>query len=70
MLLRIQSHNERWHVDNLLANSDVTLVDEHSGVVNRLRETRLEDLGLQSTLQKVLELKSQYVVQPEYATGT
>lgn len=41
-LLRVESDNERWDVDNLLANSDVPLPDEDSGVVDRLGESTQE----------------------------
>ena len=35
---------------------DVTLSDQDTSVVNALSQTRLEDLGLQTTLHKVLHL--------------
>lgn len=36
MLLRVESDNERRDVDDLLADSDVSLSDQDSGVVDRL----------------------------------
>lgn len=42
---------------------DVTLADEHAGMVNRLGQTQLEDLGLQAPLQEVLYLQAQDVIQ-------
>ncbi len=54
MLLRICADNERWNIDNLLANTDVALADEDSGVVNGLGKVLLEDLSLQSALHEDL----------------
>lgn len=42
---------------------DVPLPDEDTGVVNGLRETALEDLGLETTLQEVLDLQGQHVIE-------
>ncbi|EHN03628.1 Rps9bp [Saccharomyces cerevisiae x Saccharomyces kudriavzevii VIN7] len=39
VLFRVQSDHERWDVDNLLTNSNVSLSDQNSGVVNRLGQT-------------------------------
>ena len=63
MLLRIQSDDERWDVDNLLANSDVTLLDQDSGVVDRLSETKLVDTSLQSSLQEIFDLEGKHVIE-------
>lgn len=38
-LLGVESDNEGWNVDDLLADSDVPLPDEDTGVVNRLGES-------------------------------
>lgn len=38
-LLRVQSDDEGWDVDNLLANSDVPLPDEDTGMVDGLGES-------------------------------
>lgn len=42
---------------------DVALADEHTGVVDRLGQTQLEDLGLQAPLQEVLDFEAQDVIQ-------
>lgn len=42
----VESDNEGWDVDELLADSDVPLPNKDSGVVDRLGESELEDLGL------------------------
>lgn len=65
VLLGVKSDNERWYVDDLLADANVSLVDENTGVVDRLGKAGLEDLSLQTSLQEVLELESQDVVEPE-----
>jgi hypothetical protein len=62
-LLGVESNNERRNVDHLLADSDVPLSDQDSSVVNRLGQTALEDLGLQSSLHKVLGLQGQDVIE-------
>lgn len=63
VLLRIQTDNERRNVDNLLANSDVALLDQDTSVVNGLGETELVDTGLQSALQEIFDLKSKHVIE-------
>lgn len=40
------------------------LADEDTGVVDRLGEARLEDLGLETALHEVLGLKGEDVVEP------
>lgn len=63
MLLRVQSNDERWHVDNLLSNSDVSLSDKDTSVVDRLGQTKLENLCLQSSLKEVLDSESENVIE-------
>jgi hypothetical protein len=43
---------------------DVTLPDQDTGMMDALRKTQLEYLGLQPPLQKVLNLQRQHVVEP------
>lgn len=69
VLLRVQSDDERGDVDNLLTNSDVSLVDEDSGVVDRSGKTQLEDLGLQSSFQEVFDSQGQDVIQLHLVFG-
>lgn len=69
MLLGLESNHERRNVDNLLADSDVSLRDEHSGVVDGLGQTELEDLGLQSSLEEILGGKSQNVIELHSVLG-
>lgn len=39
------------------------LPDQHTGVVDRLGETTLEDLGLESSLQEILNLQGEHVIE-------
>ena len=39
------------------------MADEDTSVVNGLRQTALEDLGLETTLQEVLDLEGQHVIE-------
>lgn len=63
VLLGVQSNNERWDVDNLLTNSNVSLGDQDTGMVDRSGQTQLVNLGLQTSLQEVLWLQGQNVIQ-------
>lgn len=69
MLLGVQSNHERRNVDNLLADSDVSLGDQDSGVVDGSGQAQLEDLGLQSSLQEVLDSQGQHVIQLQLVLG-
>lgn len=42
---------------------DVSLADQHTRVVDRLREAGLEDLGLETALQEILDLERQHVIE-------
>merc|ERR1739847_138456 len=59
VFLAIESDNVGWNIDDLLSHSDVSLSDEHSSVVDRLGETELEHLSLESSLHKVLNLQTE-----------
>mmetsp|Transcript_24383 Transcript_24383/g.29553 ORF Transcript_24383/g.29553 Transcript_24383/m.29553 type:complete len:241 (+) Transcript_24383:78-800(+) len=63
VLLALQTDQEAGHVDNLLADANVSLLDEHTGVVDGLSQTQLEDLGLQTALQEVGSGQCQHVIQ-------
>ena len=47
----------------MLADPDVTLTDKHTGMENRFTQAQLEDLGLQPSLQEILSLQAQDVIQ-------
>jgi len=59
VLLGVQPDQEAGHVDDLLPDTDVTLADEHAGVVDGLGESELEDLGLETAFQEVFDLQAE-----------
>merc|ERR1719499_447421 len=63
VLLGVEPDDEGGDVDHLFPHPDVSLSDEDSGVVDGLGQTQLEDLGLQTTLQKVLNLQTENIIQ-------
>ena len=63
MLLGVLSYHERWDVDKLLSHTDVSVTDHHTGMVHGLGEAKLEDLGLESTLEEIFWLKIKDIVQ-------
>jgi hypothetical protein len=62
VLLAVQSDHETWHVDDLLSNSNVTLPDEDTGVVDGFGETELADTGLQATFKEIFDFESEHVI--------
>mmetsp|Transcript_8395 Transcript_8395/g.18109 ORF Transcript_8395/g.18109 Transcript_8395/m.18109 type:complete len:118 (+) Transcript_8395:55-408(+) len=54
MLLGASTDVEAGDVDQLIANADVMLTDQNSGVMDGLGQTLLVDLGLEATLQQFL----------------
>jgi hypothetical protein len=67
VLLAVQTNNEAGDVDDLFADTDVALLDEDTGVVDRLGETELVDTGLEAALQEIFDLEGEYVI--EFHTG-
>ena len=63
VLLTVQSHNEARHIDNLLPHTDMSLLDEHTRVMDRLRETKLVHAGLQASLQEVFDAQGEDVIE-------
>lgn len=63
VLLGIETNDEGGNIDDLLADSNVSLANKNTGVVNRLCETKLPDTGLQATLQEILNLQRQHVIE-------
>lgn len=62
-LLGIKTNDERRNIDDLFSNTDVSLTDEYTGVVNRFGETWLEDLSLESSLHEIFYLEGEYVIE-------
>ena len=46
-------------IDDLFPDTDVTLANEDTGVVDGFRESELEDLGLEPPLQEILDLQAE-----------
>jgi hypothetical protein len=63
VLLAVQSDHETWHVDDLLSNSNVTLLDEDTGVVDGFGETELVDTGLQAAFKEIFDFEGEHVIE-------
>merc|ERR1719187_1031344 len=63
VLLGVEPHDEAGYVDHLLPNSNVTLSDEDTSMVDRLGKSKLEHLGLKTTLQEILNLETEHVIE-------
>lgn len=63
MLLGVETDNERGNVDDLLADTDVALANEDTGVVDGLGEAELVDAGLETTLKEILGLEGKDVIE-------
>lgn len=63
VLLRINSHHERWDVDNLPPNPDMLLSNKHTSMVDRLGHSRLEYKGLQPAFKEVFNSQSQDIIE-------
>merc|ERR1719253_1140152 len=61
--LGLDPDHERGHVHDLMPDPDVLLLDQHAGVVDALGESALEDEGLETPLQEVLNLQLEHVIQ-------
>lgn len=63
VLLGVETDDKRGHVDDLLADTDVALADEDTGVVDGLGETELVDTSLEATLKEILDLQGEHVIE-------
>jgi len=63
VLLAIRADQERRHVHDLLANTDVALADEHTRMVDRLGEAELEHESLQAALQELFRAEGKHVIE-------
>merc|ERR1712038_1485141 len=63
VLLGVEADNEGGDVDDLLPDPDVSLPNEDTGVVDGLGQPQLEHLGLETTLQEVLNLEAENIVE-------
>lgn len=63
MLLGVETDDERGDIDDLLANTDVALADEDTGVVDRLGKTQLVDASLKAALHEIFDLEGKDVIE-------
>lgn len=63
VLLGVKADDERGDVDDLLANTDVALADEDTGMVDSFGKTELEDASLKAALQEILDLQGKHVIE-------
>ena len=63
MLLRVHMDHEGRRVHHLTANTDMSLTNQHTSVMNRLSQTELEYLRLQSTIHQLCSAQLQNVIQ-------
>lgn len=63
MLLGVKTDDEGRDVDDLLADTDVALTDQDTGVMDGLGKTELVDTGLQAALQEIFDLKGKDVIE-------
>jgi len=63
VLLGVETDHEGRNVDDLLADTDVTLADEDTSVVDGLGKAELVHAGLETALQEVLDLEGQDVIE-------
>jgi hypothetical protein len=63
VLLRINSNKKRGRVAELLSDSDVSLSDHDTSVVDGLGETVLEDLSLKASLEHLLNSHGKSIIE-------
>jgi len=64
LLLSVNSDHERGNIDELLSDSDVSVSDQDSGVVDGFsREVISQDNGLESSLQELGDGQTQNVIE-------
>ncbi len=63
VLLRVETDDERRNVDDLLADTDVALADQDTGVVDGLGKAELVDASLETALEEILDLEGQDVIE-------
>lgn len=62
-LLGVESDDKGRNINELLTNTDVTLTDQDTGVMDGLGKAELEDLSLKATLQEILNLKGKDIIE-------
>ena len=66
MLFRGSPDVERGDVNELTSDTDVTLSDQHTGVVDGLGQSLLVNLGLKTTVQQLLGCQLKDGIQLEF----
>jgi len=69
VLLAVETHHERRNVYQPLADTDVTLLDEHTSVVDGLGVTSVEHDGLEPAVEELLHGQTEDVVQLVLSLG-
>lgn len=63
VLLRVHMDHERRRVHQLMTHTNVSLLDQHTSVMDRLRKTQLEHLRLQSAVHQLRSRQLQNHIQ-------
>jgi hypothetical protein len=63
VLLRVNSDQKRWRVAQLLTNSDMSLTDHNTSVMDSLGKTALENLSLKASLEHLLGSHGQSIIE-------
>jgi len=63
VLLTVDANQEGRDIHHLLPHPDVTLTDEHTGVMQRLSKILLEHERLETTAHNVSSLNTEHVIQ-------
>lgn len=63
VLLGVETNDEGRDVDDLLADADVALADQDTGVVDGLGKTELVDASLEAALKEIFDLKGKDVIE-------
>ena len=63
VLLRRDSNHERWNVDELLSNGNVSLSDQRSGVMDRVSELSGGNKGLKSSSHELVDGETENVIE-------
>ena len=62
-LFRVHAHHERRHVDQPTSNTNVALTNQDTRVVDRTGKASVQDPGLQTTVEELLNRQVQNEIQ-------
>lgn len=63
MVLRGGTDDEGWNVHHLLSDSDVSLEDEHTGVMDGLCKSALDDEGLEASFHELGDGQTEHIIE-------